>query len=235
MKLILIRHGDPDYTHDALTEKGQREAALLCQRLEKLDVKDYYVSPLGRAQATVRPLLEKTGRSAVTVPWLREFPLHGYDEYTKTDHVVWDYYPRYRERYPEWNSAENWMDAHPFGQLGARGLVEEMWNGLDSILARYGYVRDGLFYRVEHPCKDTVAFVCHFGAATILLSHLLNLSAMQLLHITFMAPAAITSVMTEEREQGTAQWRATVIGDISHLDAAGEPMSMSGFFRETFE
>ena len=30
MKLLLIRHGDPDYTHDSLTEKGQREAELLC-------------------------------------------------------------------------------------------------------------------------------------------------------------------------------------------------------------
>ncbi len=26
MKLIFIRHGDPDYEHDTLTEKGIREA-----------------------------------------------------------------------------------------------------------------------------------------------------------------------------------------------------------------
>ena len=235
MKLLLIRHGDPDYTHDSLTEKGQREAELLCRRLEKLDVKEWFVSPLGRAQATIRPLLEKTGRSAVTIPWMREFPLHGYDVYTKTDHVVWDYYPKYRERHPEWDSAGNWMDASPFKELGARSLVEEMWDGLDAILAGYGYVRDGLFYRAERPNRNTIGLVCHFGAATILLSHLLNVSAMQLLHTTFMAPTAITAVLTEERERGTAQWRTTVIGDVSHLDAAGEPMSMSGFFQETFE
>lgn len=28
MKLFIIRHGDPDYTIDSLTEKGRKEAAL---------------------------------------------------------------------------------------------------------------------------------------------------------------------------------------------------------------
>ena len=32
MRLILIRHGDPDYEHDTLTSKGRREAALLAER-----------------------------------------------------------------------------------------------------------------------------------------------------------------------------------------------------------
>ena len=29
MKIIFVRHGDPDYEHDTLTEKGIREAKLL--------------------------------------------------------------------------------------------------------------------------------------------------------------------------------------------------------------
>ena len=234
MQLLLIRHGDPDYEHDSLTEKGWREARLLCERLRGLDVKEYYVSPLGRAQATIQPLLEATGRAAVTIPWLREFPLREWDEYEGRLHVVWDYLPRYRERFPEWNDAERWMDAPPFCRYGARPLVEEMWRGLDDILARHGYVRDGQFYRVERPSRDLIALVCHFGAASILLSHLLNISAPQLLHATFLAPASVTTVITEERERGTAQWRAVGIGDISHFSAADEPMSLSGFFQETF-
>ena len=32
MRLILIRHGDPDYVRDSLTEKGFREANLLAER-----------------------------------------------------------------------------------------------------------------------------------------------------------------------------------------------------------
>ena len=50
MKLIIIRHGDPDYEHDSLTQKGVREAQLLSDRISQLDVKAFYCSPLGRAQ-----------------------------------------------------------------------------------------------------------------------------------------------------------------------------------------
>ena len=57
MKLLLIRHGDPDYEKDNLTEVGKREAALLAERIAPMDITEYYVSPLGRAQATAAPTL----------------------------------------------------------------------------------------------------------------------------------------------------------------------------------
>lgn len=41
MKLIIIRHGDPDYSIDSLTEKGWREAELLSERISRLDVKAF--------------------------------------------------------------------------------------------------------------------------------------------------------------------------------------------------
>ena len=47
MKLLIIRHGDPDYERDSLTEKGWREAAYLAERMAATDVKECYVSPLG--------------------------------------------------------------------------------------------------------------------------------------------------------------------------------------------
>ena len=50
MKLLIVRHGDPDYTIDSLTEKGWKEVEFLSEKLSKLDIKDFYVSPLGRAK-----------------------------------------------------------------------------------------------------------------------------------------------------------------------------------------
>ena len=41
MKIIMIRHGDPDYEHDSLTEKGKREADLLVPRLAAMPVTDF--------------------------------------------------------------------------------------------------------------------------------------------------------------------------------------------------
>lgn len=42
MRLLIIRHGDPDYEADSLTEKGWREAELLADRMEKEKI-DYFL------------------------------------------------------------------------------------------------------------------------------------------------------------------------------------------------
>ena len=73
MRLLIVRHGDPDYEHDTLTEKGWREAELLAERLSKLNVKEFYVSPLGRAKDTASLTLQKMNREANECLWLREF------------------------------------------------------------------------------------------------------------------------------------------------------------------
>ena len=39
MKLLIVRHADPDYSIDSLTETGWVEAELLSRRISKLDVK----------------------------------------------------------------------------------------------------------------------------------------------------------------------------------------------------
>ena len=73
MKIMFVRHAEPWYAIDSLTEKGHREAELLSRRLCQLDVKAFYSSPLGRARETGRYTLEKLGREAEILPWLAEF------------------------------------------------------------------------------------------------------------------------------------------------------------------
>ena len=73
MRILIVRHAEPDYVHDALTEKGKREALLLGERLAKIPASAYYVSPLGRAQATADYTLRLVGKQAETLPWLSEF------------------------------------------------------------------------------------------------------------------------------------------------------------------
>ena len=58
---------------DSLTPKGRREAELLSRRLCRLNVKAFYVLPLGRAQDTAAYTLSKVNRTAETLPWLAEF------------------------------------------------------------------------------------------------------------------------------------------------------------------
>lgn len=73
MRLLFIRHSDPDYEHDSLTEKGRREAELLSRLAPDLNLGDVYVSPLGRAQETASYCLKTTGKKARAADWLMEF------------------------------------------------------------------------------------------------------------------------------------------------------------------
>lgn len=75
MRLIFVRHGDPDYKNDNLTEKGKREVALLTERICKWkNITDFFSSPLGRARATEEPALKRMNREAEICNWLQEFP-----------------------------------------------------------------------------------------------------------------------------------------------------------------
>ena len=55
MKLLIVRHGDPDYEIDSLTEKGWKEAEYLSERLSRLNVKEFYET-LGVRQCALQGL-----------------------------------------------------------------------------------------------------------------------------------------------------------------------------------
>lgn len=236
MKLLIIRHGDPDYEKDSLTEKGWREAELLAERIAKLEVANFYCSPLGRARDTASVTLQKMGRSAVTCDWLREFPplIHRPDINDKKK-IAWDWLPE------DWTAEEAYFMRGQWykTQIMEEGKVGEAYDGIicsfDALLAKHGYVREGEYYRAEHPNRDTIVFFCHFGLECVLLSRLMNVSPMILWHHTCAAPTAVTTVVTEERRKGKAAFRVSSFGDISHLYAAGEEPAFSARFCETFD
>ena len=72
MKLIFIRHGDPDYATDSLTPTGTEEARRLHDFLKNENLGDIYCSPLGRAMKTAELALGST-ENVTTKEWLKEF------------------------------------------------------------------------------------------------------------------------------------------------------------------
>ena len=236
MKLIIVRHGDPDYSIDSLTEKGWREAEYLAEKLSKLDVKEFYVSPMGRAKATASCTLKKIGRTAQEKAWLREFSaiVHRPD-YEGPVNIAWDWLPQDWTVQEEFLHYDTWMNNE---DLSSGNIAEEYkWvtDGLDEILAEHGYVRNGHMYHTEQGNNDTLVFFCHLGVGCVLLSHLLNISPMLLWHGFCAAPSSVTTVVTEERRKGNAYFRMSSYGDTSHLYANDEPASFMARFCECFE
>ncbi|MGN0674941.1 MAG: histidine phosphatase family protein [Oscillospiraceae bacterium] len=234
MKILIIRHGDPDYTIDSLTEKGWREAEMLSERIAPMDVKAYYVSPLGRARDTASLTLKKAERTAETLPWLREYNVNITDPLTGNKRIPWDMLPADWTAVPEYYDKDKWYNVPIMKEADMKAGLEAVWNGLDEIIARHGYKREGMIYRAEKPNNDTIVFFCHFGVECVMLGHLLGISPMVLWHGLMAAPTSVTTVNTEERREGIASFRVSSFGDISHLYAKGEPPAFAGRFCETF-
>ncbi|MCR5476362.1 MAG: histidine phosphatase family protein [Lachnospiraceae bacterium] len=236
MRLIFIRHGDPDYENDTLTEKGRREAALLAQRVKNWEITEIFRSPLGRAVATSEYCLKELGRTATTYDWLREFAMDVKSPDGTHRWIPWDYMPDYWTRLETMYDRDHWMDASVYDGSEIRERYAQVAGGIDRILEKYGYRRDGRLYRTEKEGDDTtLVFFCHLGVSFVALSHLLGIPATLLWHGFFVAPTAVTVVGCEEREPGIGMFRVQVFGDTSHLIPGGEPISGSGYFTEPFQ
>ena len=236
MRILIIRHGDPDYEHDSLTEKGWREAALLADKLEKETLTKLYVSPLGRAKATASLTLERKQMEAEEQDWLQGFDARIIrpDSPDRT-HIAWDWLPEDWTAIPEFYDSDRWTEPTVMQNAKVREEYQRVTAGLDTLLARHGYVRDGNLYLVEQRNRDTIALFCHFGVECVLLSHLMNVSPMILWHHLCAAPSSVTTIYSEERREGKASFRVSSFGDQSHLYAGGEPASFQARFCETWD
>ena len=237
MKLLLIRHGEPDYSIDSLTPKGWREAEYLSEKLVKMDLTDIYVSTMGRAKDTAAPTLQKLNREAVECEWLREFvkvQIHRPDAEKGKTQIAWDWMPGDWTKDARLFSKDHWQENEIMKEGNAKAEYDRVTGCFDKLLAEHGYVRDGAVYRAEKSNCDTLVFFCHFGVIGVLLSHLLNTSPMIIWQGACALPTSVTTLVTEERQQGTAIFRMLSFGDTSHLYVKGEEPSFAARFCECY-
>ena len=237
MKILLIRHGDPDYENDSLTSVGQKEAQALAARMAGVPIDEIYMSPLGRAQQTASYTLQVKGMTAVTYDWLREFDVK---QILRPDaggrrKIPWDWLPQDWTRDERFYRDDEWFLNEIMEEAGVKEYYDHVVSCFDALLASHGYVREGRCYRVEKPNTKVLALFCHYGVSCVILSHIMGVSPMTLWHGSCMAPTSVTTVVTEERRKGTASLRALGIGDISHLYAAGLEPSFAARFCECWD
>lgn len=235
MKLLIIRHAEPDYSIDSLTEKGWREARLLSERLSKLDISKAYCSPLGRAKDTASFTVKNKGLDLETCDFLQEFPARIDDPYTEEEaRRIWDFMPNYWVNEEKYFDRNEWFNT-PLMKVGnVEAEYKKVCEKFDRLLEKHGYIREGNLYKAVNPNSDTLLLFCHFGVGCILLSHLLNISPLPLLQGFVALPSSVTTLVTEEREKGIAYFRCSSYGDTSHLYVADEEPSFMARFCEKF-
>ena len=219
MHIYIIRHADPDYENDTLTEQGYREAAALAGRLAASGVTRVLSSTANRAILTARAYTDPRSLPLELHPWLLE-PADLQIEQDGRLYSLWDTYGE-RIRDGALPTQETWSRRAPFDTPE----VSQAWLGFraaaDAFLAGVGFTREQGRYRVTGREAGRVAVVCHNGTILLWLSHLLELP-LPLVYCGFYAwPASVTTIYMETHSATWAVPRALGVADVSHLVAAG--------------
>lgn len=209
MKLVFIRHADPDYANDSLTDLGHLQARLLAETLLTMPIDAFYLSPRGRAQLTAAYTLDRRGEQGLTLDWLAE--LHGL---YAPGAVAWDMHPADLLASDAAPALTSWPAQVIYGEhLSA--VLEPFYRSWDSFLAERGYVRDGLLYRSQMSCDETLAFFCHAGVTLSLLAHLLHI-APPLVYAHFGCDPSSVTILESDEKDGRVSFRLVVANDMSH-------------------
>ena len=248
MRLLFIRHGDPNYQLDCLTEKGKREAAILAGEISNWDTGKIYVSPMRRAQQTAAYSLKALGKKAETLQWLHEFhpvvDVNGCQELIDAyptcyknpltgryaGRIPWDMLPKYKSEHPDMYDNRLWRDCTVCRHSKVTEEYDNIINNFDALLKENGYQREGTIYKVTERNEETLTFFCHLGLTCAVLSHLFNVSPFALWDNICFPTATITELVSEERQQGYANFKVTRMGESAHLLNAGEPFGTSAMF-----
>ncbi len=242
MRILFIRHGDPDYANDNLTEQGKKEAELLASYLQKEKIDYIYSSPMGRALATALPTAKALGKEdkIVIKKYFREFNRFDTEKWINfptgdSRRTAWDMLPAYWTEQEDFYDKNKWHEADFYKAVSLKEEYDLVTKELDEVLKTHGYQRKGNYYEVINSNTDTIAIFCHFGVETVMLSHLFGISPVALWHQSIALPTAVTTLYTEERRRGVASFRMTCFGSTAHLFVGGEAPSFAGRFCEIFD
>ncbi|MBN1936137.1 MAG: histidine phosphatase family protein [Anaerolineae bacterium] len=213
MELLLIRHGDPDYAQDSLTERGFEEARQLSQALAQVQIDDLYVSPLGRARATCAFTAQAKGLLPVTLDWLRERGIKRGEVY------LWEAPGAMFLQAATLGTQNDWFEPDGAMPEGAEQFAH-VRAGLNDLLQSYGYVREGHAYRVEGGSDRRIALFCHKGVILTLLADVLHWALPMVFVSLHIHPTGVTRLEMVEQD-GFAHLKALAINDLSHL---GSPL-----------
>ena len=203
MRLIFVRHGEPDYQKDCLTETGKIQAQLCAERLRSEGIEEIWSSPLGRAYETAEETAKVLGIPVQVLDCMKELQWGSKnDEDLYAGGHPWDIVDRMAREGTDLNR-NDWRESPYFRSNRVTDCADAVSAGIDQWLAGFGYVRDGYYYqhRKTEEQHRTIALFCHGGSSSAAIGHILNLPfpyVCALLHMDF---TGIT-ILRFERKNG---------------------------------
>lgn len=215
MRIVFVRHGEPNYEKDRLTETGRMQAAAAAVRLEREGITAIYSSPMGRAMQTASFTADRLHLPITRLDYMHEISWGGPgipDEghpWTVSDRMTcvenFDYF------------SSDWRK-HPFydGNAAVRYL-DDIGPRFDELLLSHGYRHEGTRFLCMTDVPETFAVFSHGGSGACVLSHLL---ALPFPYVATYLPYEFTSIIILEfpiRPDEYVHPRIELFNDAAHI------------------
>ena len=182
MLFFYIRHGDPIYKPDSLTELGHKQAEALANRLCVYGLDKIYTSSSERAKMTAQPTCERLGITPTELDWCNEKYAHKQMSIIDEDGVRrWSFGNSDIKKLfvsPEVVSMGSEWHKHPyFKDTAFSDGVARVDTETDALLASLGYEHDrvGGYYIEREKNDQRVALFAHQGFGMLFLSSLMDI------------------------------------------------------------
>jgi probable phosphoglycerate mutase len=234
MLLYIIRHGEPDYATDSLTENGKKQADALAERLCTHGFDEIYSSPLGRARQTAQPTCDRLNLPYKVEEWMSEDLAWG-DFSAADENGVrnWVFGCQNTKLLVDVTGGE-WHENPAFASCkSAPGGYRRIAGHSDEFLSRLGYEREGVIYKAVSPSEKRIAAFCHHGLGTAWLSHLLAIPPNIFWARFNIAHSSVTILELASNADGYTAPQCVCLSDVSHIYKAGLPLgSVISFYNE---
>ena len=214
MRIIFVRHGDPDYAHDCLTEEGRAQAAAAAERLSGEGISEIYASSCGRAVETASYTAARLGLSVTRLDFMREISWGGPG--IPCGGHPWTLGGMMLEEGFDF-MAGDWR-AHPyFSGNEATACRDMVAAGFDGFLKGLGYIHEGPRCLCAGGSDKTIALFSHGGSGACALAHILGLPFP---YVAAVMPYDFTSIIALDfpvREGEYVFPRIELWGDCAHI------------------
>lgn len=226
MIFYYIRHGDPIYDPDSLTELGKRQAESLARRLSVYGLDRIYSSTSNRAQCTAKPTCDLTKLNMELLDFANE--KYAWEDFhvERDGHGRWVFQDeKSRELFSDisvLSLAHEWYE-YPELKRFKKG-VDRIYNETFEFFKTLGYehIRNTGRYKVNKPNDERIALFAHSGFGLAFLSVVLDIPYPIVANHFDMCHSGMTVIEFKENN-GYAIPKLLMLSSDSHLYKDGLP------------
>lgn len=226
MLFYYIRHGNPIYEPDGLTELGHKQAEALALKFKNIEFSKIYSSTSNRAILTAKPTADVLNKQIIEVDFAHEkHPWNNLTINTDNGSKCWLYQtPSIIELF---NTEEitklgfKWYEHKAFENYNFKNEMDRIKKEKDEFFLSLGYrhIGDGK-YKVERSNGDNIAMFAHQGFGLAFIATILDIPYPKFSTHFDMGHSSVTVIEFKEIG-GYAYPRIVTFSDESHLYKEG--------------